>query len=163
MTLTGNNYSLHKSLQRFASLLSLNVLSWLGIILAFLGFLDAIYLTVIHYKHIIPPCTISHGGCEVVLTSQFATIGSIPIALFGAAYYFTVFTAILSYKQSRYKWLITFSLWITGVGLLVSLFLVAIQIFVLHSFCQFCLGSEVVTFLLFDTLWWLWRKEGRVI
>src|SRR5579872_6247498 len=57
-------------------------------ILGFLGFLDATYLTILHYKNTIPPCTLH--GCEVVLSSVFATIGGVPIALIGAGYYLVV-------------------------------------------------------------------------
>src|SRR5690348_14780226 len=60
-----------------------------AIILSFLGFLDAAYLTILHYKNVIPPCSIAHG-CETVLTSQYATLGPIPIALLGVFFYLVV-------------------------------------------------------------------------
>ena len=76
----------------------------LGIgVLAFLGFLDAVYLTVLHYKNAIPPCTIAHG-CETVLTSSYATIFGIPIALIGAGFYLTVLILLgifLTYSSSN--------------------------------------------------------------
>lgn len=126
-------------------------------ILAFLGFLDATYLTVIHYKNIIPPCTLAHG-CETVLTSQFSTIAGIPIALIGALFYLAVMAILLVWIQTKHEMWITLLVTLTGVGLAVGLALVYLQAFVLHAFCQYCLTSELIDFLLFDCAWWLWRK-----
>lgn len=158
MALTANNYSLQKALRRFSAVLSLRALTIFGLVFAFLGFLDATYLTIIHYEQIIPPCSVTHGGCEVVLTSQFATIGNIPLALLGAIYYFVVLIALLIFLQTGKKQFIPFALATTTVGLFISIVLIFLQALVIHAFCQFCLGSELATFLLFDALWWLWRK-----
>jgi len=43
------------------------------------GFLDATYLTVEHYRVGIPPCAIL--GCEIVLTSAQSRIAGVPVAL----------------------------------------------------------------------------------
>lgn len=131
--------------------------------LGVLGFLDAIYLTILHYKNAIPPCALS--GCETVLTSSYATIAGVPISLLGALYYLAVVFFIgllLSFTLSqRYIWRISTLLVVfTGLGLLIGLGLVYIQAFVLHSLCQYCLASEVIDFLLFDCSWWLWRKNS---
>lgn len=127
-------------------------------ILGFAGFLDATYLTIIHFKNAIPPCTIAHG-CEAVLTSQYATIFGIPIALIGALYYLTVLGLLVIWiKTKATRWL-TLLVSITGIGLLIGIVLVYLQAFVLHAFCQYCLLSELIDFLLFDCAWWLWRKS----
>lgn len=127
-------------------------------LLGFLGFLDATYLTVQHYKNAIPPCTIH--GCEAVLSSQFATIAGIPISLIGAFYYLAVLGLLLVWIQTKKAGWLTILVTLTGLGLLVGIVLVGIQAFVLHAFCQYCLASEVIDFLLFDCAWWLWRKNG---
>lgn len=127
-------------------------------VLGFLGFLDATYLTIIHYKNLIPPCTVS-AGCEAVLTSQYATIAGIPIALLGVLYYLAVMAILIIWIQTKHgKWL-TILVTLTGAGLAVGLFLVYLQAFVIHAFCQYCLTSELIDFLLFDCAWWLWRKS----
>lgn len=158
MAFTANNYSLQKALQRFSAALPNKTLGILGLFFAFAGFLDATYLTVLHYKHIIPPCSVTHGGCEVVLSSQFATIWNIPLALIGAVYYTVILVTLFLFLQLRKRQLVQFALATTTVGLFISLVLILLQAFVIHAFCQFCLGSEIATFLLFDALWWLWRK-----
>lgn len=126
-------------------------------ILGFLGFLDATYLTILHYKNAIPPCTLA-GGCETVLTSQYSMLFGIPISLIGVVYYITVLALLLVWIQTkRVKWL-TLLVVLTGAGLAVAIYLVYLQAFVLHAFCQYCLTSELIDFLLFDCAWWLWRK-----
>lgn len=128
-------------------------------VLGFLGFLDATYLTIQHYKNAIPPCTIAHG-CETVLTSQYATIAGIPIALIGAVYYVTVLALLLIWIQTKHTTWLTLLVTLTGTGLAIGIFLVYLQAFVIHAFCQYCLTSELIDFLLFDCAWWLWRKKG---
>jgi len=58
-------------------------------VLAFFGFLDALYLTIAHYKNLVPPCSV-HFGCEKVLTSSFSMLGPIPMALMGVIFYLAV-------------------------------------------------------------------------
>jgi len=122
-------------------------------ILAFLGFLDATYLTLLHYKNAIPPCTIH--GCEVVLTSKFSTIFGIPIALFGAGFYLSVLALLGIWLQIKKSSILSLLTILTLLGLMVGIFLVFLQAFILNAFCQYCVASEVIDFLLFALSWWL--------
>lgn len=123
-------------------------------ILAFLGFLDATYLTILHYKNVIPPCSLAHG-CETVLTSSYATLGPIPIALIGSLYYLTVIVLLGLLWHSNNKTIKQLLLVLCSTGLLVSVLLVGIQAFVIHAYCQYCLGSEGINLLLFGIMWFL--------
>lgn len=116
--------------------------------LSFLGFLDATYLTILHYQNVIPPCSIAHG-CETVLTSKFATIGTIPIALLGSLYYFGLIMLAVSLLQKSSKLGIKLLKIKVLAGFIVSVVLVILQAFVIHAFCQYCLTSEFITTLLF--------------
>jgi len=128
------------------------------LVLTFLGFLDAAYLTIIHYKNTIPPCTIAHG-CETVLTSKYATLGPVPIALIGVGFYLAILilTGMLlqgknSLKIFNYQFsIINLLILLTGSGVIVAGSLVYLQAFVLHAFCQYCLASEAIDILLFLT------------
>lgn len=129
----------------------------LSLILSFLGFLISTYLTIMHFKNIIPPCTIAHG-CETVLSSKFATIGVVPIALIGSIYYLTLIFVLeldLTFAKKTKKILILF----TFLGLTVSVALVLIQAFILHAFCQWCLTSEAINLILFILILLLNRFE----
>ena len=59
---------------------------WTARILALAGFLDAAWLTASHFAGEALTCG-PGGGCEVVLTSEWATVGDVPVAAIGLAYY----------------------------------------------------------------------------
>ena len=114
-----------------------------SLILAFFGFLDSAYLTILHYKNVIPPCTIH--GCEKVLTSSFSMIGPIPLALLGAVFYLAVIVLCLLILVEGIKKLMWFFHFTIAVGFLVSVVLFLIQAVIIKSFCQYCLLSEVIS------------------
>ncbi|MBI4022888.1 vitamin K epoxide reductase family protein [Candidatus Berkelbacteria bacterium] len=111
--------------------------------LALVGLADATYLTVEHFLGTIPPCTV--GGCELVLTSEYATLGPIPIALLGAFYYLAVFLVTLPsarltvQMRRRGLWLLV------GLGSLTTLGLFYIQAVILNAYCLYCLLSAGIT------------------
>ena len=111
------------------------------LILSLAGFFDSAYLTILHYKNIIPPCQIAKG-CETVLTSQFSTIFGIPIALLGSLF-FLVLIFLLLLKKNHYFKPLALS------GAIVGVILFYIQAFVLHAFCQYCLLTEAILFSIF--------------
>ena len=153
------NISYKRALQAFPRLpFSLSYLVGGTGLLGFLGFLDATYLTVEHYKNAIPSCSLAHG-CETVLTSQYSTLFGIPISLIGMGFYLAVMAFLLIWVQTKQKMWLNLLLATTGAGLFVALILVGIQAFILHAFCQYCLGSEIIDFLLFDCVWWMGRKS----
>lgn len=118
-------------------------LYWLAAVLALIGLADAIYLTVEHLTGRSVRCTVT-AGCSEVLSSSYATIGSVPLAAIGAAAYFTVFSfttlALFGYRRAQ-----TLLTAIVAVMFLVTLGLLFIQAFVLRAFCEYCLLSAAVT------------------
>lgn len=130
-----------------------------ALIIAFLGFLDATYLTILHYKNVIPPCTI--GSCETVLTSEFSTILGIPLALFGSGFYLSVIILSLLIMTNDKKIFLQLFYLLAGWGFIFSLFLLSVQAFVLHAFCQYCLISAATStgiFILAGINFWKTRK-----
>ncbi|HEX8249151.1 MAG TPA: vitamin K epoxide reductase family protein [Pyrinomonadaceae bacterium] len=116
-------------------------------IVALLGLVDATYLTIQHYTARPVPCSILEG-CEMVLTSQYATIAGVPLALYGAAAYIAAFLlAILAAFVNRKFWRLF------GVQVILmtafTIWLLYLQGMVIGAFCQFCLLSALATFTLF--------------
>src|SRR5829696_6574350 len=65
-------------------------------LLSLLGLADALYLTIEHITGQSVRCTII-AGCSAVLSSPYAVVAGIPLAMLGAAAYFAVFSlAILA-------------------------------------------------------------------
>ena len=130
--------------------------------LSALGFLDATYLTVLHYAHFIPPCTIMHG-CEQVLTSSYAVYFGFPTALFGVLYYATIFLGTLVYLETKNKKLLRSLSLFTFVGLGVSLWFLYLQMFIIQRFCQFCLFSFLTAALLCITGLFILRPYSGLV
>lgn len=117
------------------------------LILSFLGFLDAAYLTFHHYQNTTPFCNIKHG-CDIVLTSKFATLGTFPIALLGAIYYFLVLIYSLFLLKEKKRFALLRFVALVSLGFIVSITLFLIQAFMLHAFCLYCVASETISTLL---------------
>jgi uncharacterized membrane protein len=112
-------------------------------LVSLIGLGDAIYLTVQHITGASLRCTII-SGCSEVLSSPYAQLGSVPLAALGAAAYFVVFSlAILAaFAYPLVKLLLKILL---GLMFLTTLWLLYLQAFVIHHFCQYCLLSAAVT------------------
>lgn len=113
-------------------------------ILSFLGLINAIYL-LFHHSNIDNICT--NLGCNEVLTSSFATLLGIPLSVFGVLFYGLILSAYVGqfFKKPFLKSLLVQLIFI---GFLVSLTLVAIQGFIIQSWCIFCLISSAISTLL---------------
>lgn len=131
----------------------------LAAVIALIGLGDAIYLTIHHYTGEKVPCSLVEG-CEMVLTSQYAEYGGIPLAAFGALSYFIAFSlAILAAFGNRLMWkLFGVQMILTA---LFTIWLIYLQAFVIKAFCQFCLLSAGVTLtlLIIALISRFWRSE----
>jgi len=112
-------------------------------IVSLLGLADALYLTVEHVTGQSVRCTIV-AGCSEVLSSQYAVVAGVPLALIGAAAYFGVFS-LATLAAFGYRIAGTLLVPLVLLMFLVSLWLIYLQAFVIHAFCQFCLFSAAVT------------------
>ena len=125
--------------------------------LSLLGLADAIYLTIEHITGQGVRCTII-AGCSEVLSSSYAVVGGYPLALLGAAAYFSVFSlAILAAFGYRAAGLLLIPL--VGLMFAVSLWLVYLQAFVIRAFCQYCLFSAAITTALIIVITIMWRSR----
>lgn len=116
------------------------------LLLSFFGLVDTLYLGIKRGKPV--PCSIT-SGCEEVLTSRFSAVGGVPISWFGFAFYLMVFSAAAFAVFSEDDRLLRLIFWPALAGFLISLGLVGVQAFILHAYCQYCLGSAVLTTLIF--------------
>lgn len=126
---------------------------------SFFGFLDASFLTAKHYLGGVVPCTV--GNCETVLSSSYATIFNIPIALFGALFYAGIFFLSLRIWEKGIGVLFNVIFVATGISFLVSLGLMYLQLFVLNAICLYCVGSAISSTLLFSTSLYIYKKNQR--
>jgi len=122
----------------------------LAALLSIVGLSDAIYLTVEHLTGETAGCIVTKG-CAEVLGSKYAVIGKIPLAAVGALAYFVAFSlAILA--AFGYRRVEIFLMLLVQAMFAATLWLLMLQAFVLHAFCDYCLLSAAVTFLLTATV-----------
>ena len=115
-------------------------------VIALLGLADGIYLTVEHVTGRTAEC-IASSGCQDVLSSKYAAIGPIPLAAVGALAYFTAFSAALLAAFGYTKCQGFLAIVVAGM-FITTLWLLYLQAFVLHAFCDYCLFSAGVTTVL---------------
>ncbi len=140
-------------LSKFSNRPSANRAAAVILVLAFLGFLDATFLTASHYLRFPLPCSVING-CEVVTTSAYATVLGVPIALLGAVYYLAMFVLAVATLERKRPRLLRPVFALSALGLAVSLVLVFIQLVVIGSICPYCMASAITTTAVFATAFW---------
>lgn len=130
------------------------------LVVALLGFIDAGYLTVEHYKGVIPPCSIT-SGCEEVLTSSYSNIFGIPVSLIGMIYYLLVLIGVFGYLENKNHSMLLGALILTIPAFIASLGFVYIQVFTIGSYCIYCLGSFLTSTILFVTAMEIFSKHEQ--
>jgi uncharacterized membrane protein len=111
--------------------------------IALVGLGDSLYLTIEHVTGQSVRCTII-SGCSEVLSSPYAVVAGVPLALVGSVAYFTVFT-LATLAAFQYQLAGKLLTPVVGLMFLTTLWLLYLQAFVIRHFCQFCLLSALVT------------------
>ncbi len=94
---------------------------------------------------------IGNGGCSKVNSSPYAEVYGIPVAVFGVVGY-GVIAALLSI-ENRNKFLqangtmILFGL--SLFGFLFTLYLIYLELALIHALCPFCVTSQITMTILF--------------
>jgi uncharacterized membrane protein len=120
-------------------------------LMALIGLLLSVYLT-LHQMGLLGPLACGPGGgCERVQASRWAYIAGIPVAAFGVVGYLGILVAALWGVQqggtTPTRWLVALS----GGGVLFTLYLKALEAFVIHAFCRWCIVSAILIALIFVT------------
>lgn len=119
-------------------------------LLAVLGLGVAGYMAYIEITHVAAVCG-PVGECNVVQTSQYATIAGIPVAVLGLIFYLAVPVLWAVQRYTVGKWARPAALALLGLavfGVLFSIYLTLLEIFVIHAVCMWCLSSALITTLI---------------
>lgn len=127
-------------------------------LVAFIGFLEATYLSVQHYRGVVPPCTIVIG-CDLVTTSSYALLFNIPVALLGALYYLAVLLLAVGYLESGNDTLLFLAVALTPIGFLASAYFMYLQLYIIKATCIYCVGSALSSTILFILGIITWRTK----
>eukprot|EP00929_Paragymnodinium_shiwhaense_P000423 TRINITY_DN100674_c0_g1_i1.p1 TRINITY_DN100674_c0_g1~~TRINITY_DN100674_c0_g1_i1.p1 ORF type:complete len:408 (-),score=46.67 TRINITY_DN100674_c0_g1_i1:44-1267(-) len=113
--------------------------------LAALGFLDTAYLTSVKLAQVPLFCPSESSACTKVITSQYASVGPVPLAALGAGAYGTVglLSASKDWAKKELLWWLTFAMCATSGALTLLL------LFVIRAPCVYCAASAFISALLF--------------
>ncbi len=118
--------------------------------LAILGTLVSIYMTIFKLTENASMC-LGNGGCSVVNSSIYSEVSGIPVALVGVAGYLAILALLLTenrislLKQNGPLLIFGLSL----VGFIFTLYLVYVEIALIHALCPFCVTSQITMTILF--------------
>jgi len=123
-------------------------------LLAVPGMLVAYYLYLFHSGSLFTTCTVNDlFDCGQVSGpgSPYSSIGPVPVALIGLIGYAVIFLLVwlqdwIGFVEDNLPELI---LGVVGLAFLFTLGLTALEMFVIHAFCQYCLYSAAIILVMF--------------
>lgn len=133
--------------------------SWFLVIIAFLGIMDASYITYNELTGHIPPCR-PPFACDTVLKSPWSRIGPVPLSAVGMFYYTLVFSVatinflgIRTIRLPRNNVFHTEDILVlfTTFGVGFSAFLIFLMAVILKAWCVYCVISASFCVFLFGT------------
>ena len=130
-------------------------------LIALIGVFLSLYLTLFKLGYI-GSLACGTGSCETVQLSKWGDFIGLPVAAWGVGYYAVVLGLAMASVQERFEQsrrLTSALVFVTGAGLLFSLWLTYLELFVIHALCRWCLGSAAMTVVLFG----LAIAESRVV
>jgi uncharacterized membrane protein len=123
----------------------------LAALVALAGLFVAIYLSLYKLGYI-GTLACSVGSCETVQLSKWAALLGVPVAVWGVVFYVAVLAVALAglsggLVDSRRVSLLLVAM--TGFGVLFSLWLTWLELFVIHAICTYCVISAILVTILF--------------
>lgn len=121
--------------------------------LAIIGAGIALYLTGVHYAHVDLVCS-AQGfvDCQRVISSPYSVVPgtTLPVTLPGLVW--SLVAAILAFvgwqRPAMHNVRVAQCIW-TGLAMLSVLYLVYVELVLLHTLCAWCTGFHVVIFAMF--------------
>jgi uncharacterized membrane protein len=127
--------------------------NWLyiaSIALVIVGLAVSIYMTIYKISGNDGMC-LGSGDCSTVNASRFSEVNGIPVAVFGIAGYAAIlFVHAFENRNAFFRkngTLLIFGMSLTGF--LFTLWLVYVELAVIHAICPFCVTSQVAMTIIF--------------
>ena len=130
-------------------------------IASIIGLIVSSYLSYVKLFHTAIYCTPGLGDCQSVNSSQWSVLWGIPVAVFGVIGYLAIlFIVYFGPKLAIFKPYIRSSLFGLGLfGFLFSAYLTYIELFVLHTICQWCILSALCMTVIFISSIFLIKRD----
>jgi uncharacterized membrane protein len=92
------------------------------------------------------------GGCETVQASAWSRFAGVEVALIGVVGYALLFSVALAGLRpalAARRWPAQLLAVLAGGGVLFTIYLTYLELFVIHAICRWCVGSAVIIVGLF--------------
>jgi uncharacterized membrane protein len=136
---------------------------WMALI-SLAGLFLGAYLTLYKFG-VIGALVCNVGSCEQVQTSRWSVFLGLPVATWGVGFYLLMLVLSIAGLQARFldsRRLSLFMVLLAGWGVVFTAWLNYLEAFVIHAWCEWCLGSAGMVLLLFVLAVMDWR-DGREI
>jgi len=131
-------------------------------ILALAGLFISVYLLLYHLGYY-GMLLCGTGSCDVVQSSKYADFLGLPVPGLGAAWYLAmlILGLMLAGNSLETSWPGKLAAVFATGGLAFSVYLTALELFVIHAICRWCVVSAVLTIgiFLFVAPWRLLRRS----
>jgi uncharacterized membrane protein len=121
-----------------------------SVALAVLGILVSVYMTIYKLTEN-PNMCLGNGGCSTVNSSRYAEIYGIPVAVLGIGGYLAILALLWMERRTSFLaeniTLVVFGLAL--IGFLFTLYLIYVELALLHALCPFCITSQITMTVLF--------------
>jgi len=122
-------------------------------LLAIPGIVIAYYLFLFHQEQVVIVCGGGWDDCGAVSgpDAPYSKVGPVPVALIGLTGYVFIFMLVWLQDWVSFidEYLPEIMVGVTGIALLFSLWLTALEAFVIHAFCRYCVVSAVIILIMF--------------
>jgi uncharacterized membrane protein len=133
-------------------------------LISLVGLFLGAYLTLYKFG-VIGTLACNVGSCEQVQTSRWSVFLGLPVATWGVGFYLLMLVLSIAGLQARFldsRRLSLFMVLLAGWGVVFTAWLNYLEAFVIHAWCEWCLGSAGMVLLLFVLAVMDWR-DGREI
>jgi uncharacterized membrane protein len=123
----------------------------LAALVSLAGVFVALYLTLYKLGYI-GTLVCAVGSCETVQTSRWASLLGFPVATWGVVFYVVVLAVSLyglTDAMADSRRLSQALVVMTGTGVLFSVWLTYLELFVIHAICMWCVVSAILVIVLF--------------
>ena len=136
---------------------------WMALI-SLAGLFLGVYLTMYKFG-IIGSLACNVGSCEQVQTSRWSVFLGLPVATWGIGFYVLMLILAIAGLQPRFvdsRRLSLAMLLLAGWGVVFTAWLNYLEAFVIHAWCEWCLGSAGMVLVLFVLALFDWRETREL-
>jgi uncharacterized membrane protein len=129
-------------------------------LISLLGIFLGAYLTLYKFG-VIGSLVCNVGSCERVQTSRWSVFLGLPVATWGIGFYLLMLALSIASLQERFaesRALSLTTLVLAGWGVLFTAWLNYLEAFVIHAWCEWCIGSATMVLVLFALAVLDWRE-----